>query len=96
MNRTAVLARFALIAILSAGCGSTVKGTTDDATITTRVKTMFVADPEIANARIEVKTFKGVVTLSGRVNSKQEADKAIALARKVRGVTEVKSALQVQ
>ena len=39
--------------------------------------------------------FKGVVTLSGRVKAKAEEAKAIALARKIDGVTDVKSTLQV-
>jgi osmotically-inducible protein OsmY len=36
-----------------------------------------------------------VVTLSGRVKSQTEHDQAMALARKVDGVTDVKDALQV-
>jgi osmotically-inducible protein OsmY len=68
----------------------------DDATITTRVKTAFINDPVIGAAKIDVDTFKGVVTLSGRVKNKDEEAKAVALARSIRGVTEVKSSLQVQ
>ena len=41
-------------------------------------------------------TFKGVVTLSGAVKTAAERDKAIALARKIGGVTDVKSTLQIQ
>ena len=68
----------------------------DDATITTRVKTAFINDPVIGAAKIDVDTFKGVVTLSGRVKNKDEEAKAITLARSIRGVTDVKSSLQVQ
>ena len=68
----------------------------DDATITTRVKTAFINDPVVGAAKIDVDTFKGVVTLSGRVKDKDEEQKAIALARSIRGVTDVKSSLQVQ
>ena len=46
-----------------------------DATITTRVKTVFINDPVVGMARIDVDTFKGVVTLSGRVKSKEEEAK---------------------
>ena len=60
------------------------------------VKTAFINDPVVGAARIDVDTFKGVVTLSGRVKSKDEETKAIALARTVNGVTDVKSALQIQ
>jgi osmotically-inducible protein OsmY len=38
---------------------------------------------------------KGVVTLSGRVKSQAEHDQALALTRKVDGVTDVKDALQI-
>ena len=80
---------------LIAGCGKTVGQTIDDATITTRVKSAMLNDPAVGGTRIDVDTFKGVVTLSGRVKSQAEKDQAIALARRVNGVTEVKDALQV-
>jgi osmotically-inducible protein OsmY len=78
------------------GCGKSVGETIDDATITTRVKTAFVNDPAVGALRIDVDTFKGVVTLSGRVKSKQEEAQAIALAKKIRGVVDVKSTLQIE
>jgi osmotically-inducible protein OsmY len=86
----------ALITPLLAACGKTVSETIDDPTITTRVKTALLNDPEITIARIDVDTFKGVVTLSGRVKSKEEEQKAIDLARKTKGVVDVKSKLQIQ
>src|SRR4026208_2245105 len=84
-----------LAAPLVAGCGKTVGETIDDTTITTRVKTAMLNDPAVGGLRIDVDTYKGVVTLSGRVKSQTEHDQAMALARKVDGVTEVKDALQV-
>ena len=90
-----VLALVLVIPLLAAGCGKTVGETIDDATITTRVKTAFINDPVVGALRIDVDTFKGVVTLSGRVKSKEEEQKAIAIARSIRGVTDVKSTLQV-
>jgi osmotically-inducible protein OsmY len=78
-----------------AACGKTVGETIDDATITTRVKTAFINDKEVGALRIDVDTFKGVVTLSGRVKSKDEEARAISLAKTVRGVVDVKSTLQV-
>jgi hyperosmotically inducible periplasmic protein len=87
----------ALIApLLLAACGKSVSDTIDDATITTRVKTALLNDPDVGILRIDVDTFKGVVTLSGRVKTKEEEAKAIALARKISGVTDVKSTLQIQ
>lgn len=92
----AILALVLIAPLLLAGCGKTVGETIDDATITTRVKTAFINDPVVGALRIDVDTFKGVVTLSGRVKTKDEEQKAIALARAINGVTDVKSTLQIQ
>ena len=94
---TVILLALTLIAplVLSA-CGKSVGATIDDATITTRVKTLLLNDPDVGGLRIDVDTFKGVVTLSGAVKSPAERDKAVALARKISGVADVKSTLQIQ
>jgi osmotically-inducible protein OsmY len=84
-----------IAAPLVAGCGKTIGETIDDTTITTRVKTAMLNDPAVGGTSIDVDTYKGVVTLSGRVKSQAEHEQAVALARKVDGVTEVKDALQV-
>ena len=81
--------------LLTAACGKTVGETIDDGTISARVKTSFLNDPEIAGLRIDVDTFKGVVTLSGAVKTPAERDKAMAIARKTSGVVDVKSTLQI-
>jgi osmotically-inducible protein OsmY len=83
------------LALSTMACGKTVGETIDDTTITTRVKTAMLNDAAVGGLRIDVDTFKSVVTLSGRVKSQAERDQAIALARSVDGVTQVKDALQV-
>lgn len=94
---TVIVLMFALLLpVLVSACGKSVGETIDDATITTRVKTALLNDPVVGGLRIDVDTFKGVVTLSGRVKSKDEEAKAIALARQVGGVADVKSTLQIQ
>lgn len=93
---TAILLAIVLIApLLVSACGKSVGETIDDATITTRVKTALLNDPDVGGLRIDVDTFKGVVTLSGAVKTPAERDKAVALARKIDGVTDVKSTLQI-
>jgi len=67
----------------------------DDATITARVKTMLLNDPQVAATKIEVSTTGGVVTLSGSVKSKADEARAIQIARTVTGVQDVKSTLVV-
>lgn len=63
----------------------------DDSTITTRVKSAFVADKQVDALDIKVVTFKGTVQLSGFADSQQEIDRADQLARDVGGVKSVKN-----
>src|SRR5262245_11662317 len=81
---------------LVSGCGAAVHDNFDDATISTRVKTALLNDLAITATTIDVETVKGVVTLSGRVKTRDEETRAIALARAVNGVSSVKSTLTIQ
>jgi osmotically-inducible protein OsmY len=82
---------------LVAACGSTriVNTAPDDATITARVKTVLLNDPQIGATKIDVSTSKGVVTVSGTVKSQAEEARAVQLAHQVAGVRDVRSTLQV-
>src|SRR5919106_6230390 len=84
-----------LAPLMLTACGKSIGETIDDATITTRVKTALLNDPQVGGLRIDVDTYKGVVSLSGRVKSADEEAKAVAVARRVSGVTDVRSSLQV-
>lgn len=63
----------------------------DDTLITSKVKAAFAADPQVKATEVKVETFKGVVQLSGFVDSHASAQKAVELARQVKGVKEVKN-----
>ena len=67
-----------------------------DTAITTKVKAGLVKEPDLESLGIHVETEKGVVMLSGFVNSKAEADKAVKVAKGVEGVSTVKSAIKVK
>ncbi|WP_075793041.1 BON domain-containing protein [Massilia putida] len=67
-----------------------------DTAITTKVKAGLVKEPNLDSLGIHVETEKGVVMLSGFVNSKEEAEKAVKVAKGVDGVTSVKSAIKVK
>jgi hyperosmotically inducible periplasmic protein len=97
-NRRTILAFLLAVMtpLLLAACGKSVSETMDDASITTRVKTALLNDLAVGVQRIDVDTFKGVVTLSGVVDSAVERDKAIEIAKKVEGVRDVKSSLQLK
>jgi osmotically-inducible protein OsmY len=68
----------------------------DDSVITTKVKSLLAADDFLKSFQISVETYKGVVQLSGFVNSQQAVDKASQIARSVKGVTSVKNDLIVK
>ena len=68
----------------------------DDSVITTKVKAELAGDDFLKSFQISVETFKGVVQLSGFVNSQQAVDKAGQIARSVNGVTSVKNNLIVK
>jgi hyperosmotically inducible protein len=89
-----VLALMAPLAL--AACGKTVNRTIDDATISTRVKTALLNDPAVGARPIDVTTFGGVVTLSGTVRTAVERDRAVSVAHRINGVSDVKSTLQIQ
>ena len=78
------------------GTAKPVSATLDDATITTRVKTALLNDPNVGAQQIDVNATSGVVTLSGVVKTPAEVDRAVELARKIGGVKDVKSTLEVK
>ena len=91
----------ALTLITVVGCASTSKqaGTgeyIDDSVITTKVKAAIFNEPTLKVAEINVETFKGVVQLSGFVNSQADINKAVEVARSVRGVSSVKNDMRVK
>lgn len=97
-----VSAAFLAVALTSVvGCSSTPKqeGTgeyIDDAVITTKVKAAIFNEPTLKVAQINVETFKGVVQLSGFVDSQASVNKAVEVARSVKGVMSVKNSLVVK
>ena len=68
----------------------------DDSVITTKVKSLLAADDFLKSFQIGVESFKGVVQLSGFVNSQKAVDKAIEITRSVKGVKSVKNDLIVK
>ena len=68
----------------------------DDSVITAKVKTAFAADPTVKATEINVETFKGDVQLSGFVAQPGDAQRAVEIARGVKGVTSVKNDIRVK
>ncbi|MBU0908513.1 MAG: BON domain-containing protein [Proteobacteria bacterium] len=96
-------ANFFLVILLVSllGCASTTKqeGTgeyVDDSVITTKVKAGIFQDDSLKSSEINVETFKGVVQLSGFVNSQADINRAVEVAGSVKGVTSVKNDMRVK
>ena len=66
-----------------------------DAGITAAVKAKLLADTAVSGLAIDVDTRGGVVTLTGEVNTRAEADQAMTLARGTEGVSNVVDNLRV-
>lgn len=84
-----------------AGCASTRKHEStgqyiDDTAITTSVKAAIFNEPTLKSAEINVETFKGRVQLSGFVSSRDNINRAVAVAQGVKGVTSVANDMRVK
>ncbi len=97
-----LLSLFAVAAVFfMMGCASTPRdeGTgeyIDDTVITTKVKASIFEAPDLKSAEINVETYKGVVQLSGFVNSEADIAKAASVASGVKGVTSVKNDMRLK
>jgi hyperosmotically inducible protein len=102
LTRLVLAAVFAVPAIaVTAGCASTPQHEsageyTDDSAITAKVKTALLEDPGLKSLSVSVETYRGVVLLSGFVNSPVQIEKAVSTARGVSGVQSVKNDLHVK
>lgn len=75
---------------------SSPKAIVKDTVITTKIKAKMAKDREVSALHIKVNTDnKGMVTLSGKAKSQEEADKAVSIARGVKGVVSVENNIQI-
>jgi osmotically-inducible protein OsmY len=98
--------RLALLSLLAAAstlgaCAATrtSEGTgeyVDDTVITTKVKALVLNEPMLKSMEISVETFKGRVQLSGFVSNRAAMDKAVELARSVKGVGSVANDMRMK
>ncbi len=76
--------------------GSRTASNLSDTAITAKVKAGLAAAPDTSALAVKVETEKGVVMLSGFVDSKAEAERAEKVAKGVEGVSRVKSTIKVK
>jgi len=67
-----------------------------DSWITTKVKTALVDDPQVKANEVTVETFKGAVQLSGFVSSDAARERAVVVARGIKGVTSVTNDMRLR
>ena len=95
-----VIGACALVSLTTGCAGTPTKESTgefvDDSTITTKVKAAFVKDELVKASDVSVETFKGVVQLSGFVDSSAQKSRAGRLAAEVTGVRDVKNHITVK
>ena len=104
MNKTNFIKHFIIGLVfvgLIAGCaGGVHKESTgeyiDDSVLTSKVKAEIFNDPMLKVLQINVETYKGVVQLSGFVNSAAASVRAEKLAFSVKGVKSVENNIVVK
>ena len=101
LTRNLVLIFILLFTVVLLSCaGSRTRESTgeyiDDSAITTKVKAALLAEPGIRSYQISVETFKGVVQLSGFVDTQQQKSKAGEIVWSVDGVRSVKNNILVK
>ena len=72
-----------------------VKEITEDTKISGKIKAAFAKDKSVSALGINVDTSKGVVTLSGTAQSREDAEKAVAIAKSTAGVSSVRNEIKV-
>jgi osmotically-inducible protein OsmY len=100
-TKQCVACLFVLMLSIMTGCAASPPSETtgqyiDDAAITTKVKTAIFNEPTLKSTEIKVETYKGVVQLSGFVESQQSESKAVELAQNVSGVKSVKNDMRLK
>ena len=74
----------------------TVTEKVEDGWITTKIKSDFAVDKTVSAMNIHVNTDNGVVHLTGVAKNTDEANRAIQIARSVKGVKSVRNEMQIQ
>ena len=75
---------------------SSPKAFVKDSVITAKIKAKMAADKQVSAMHIKVDTDnKGIVTLSGKAKSLDEATKAASIARSVEGVVDVENRIDI-
>ncbi|WP_292995321.1 BON domain-containing protein [Nitrosomonas sp.] len=86
--------------VFFAGCIATPKQADtseqfNDIVITTKIHEAILDEPSLRAFDINIRTSKGVVELSGLVNSRDDMNKTISIARSVNGIKFIKNDMRI-
>ena len=96
----ACLAGAVTVASFTTGCAGdsysrSTGETIDDSSITAKVKSEMLADPDVKGLQVKVDTFRGQVQLTGFVDNVQQKQRAEQIARNVNGLQMVRNDIVV-
>lgn len=86
----------AAVAVKAHDVGARARDIVEDGALTAKIKSKMALDDHVKALSIDVDTADGVVRLTGTVQSQQERERALALARETDGVKEVRDGLVVR
>ena len=86
----------AILFVSISGCASMTGEQVPDQVITSRVKAAVFSDPTLKATDINIETYKGVVQLSGFVNSPSVIHRAEAITRTVMGVQSIQNDMRLK
>lgn len=86
---------FVLVSCASTATKRSVGEVVDDAVISNKLKVKYLKDKQVKGFKVNVDTWKGVVTLRGRMENQEQINRAIQIAERERGVKVVKSYLVI-
>jgi len=89
---------FAFITLLLCQCSATTTKrstgeTIDDNVIMVKLRSKYINDKTVKSGQVKIKSWKGVVTLSGVIDTQTALNRAIEIAEQQNGVKEVKAYL---
>jgi len=89
-------ARGAELGEKAANAASELKQTLTEASLTGKIKAKMALDDSVKARTIDVTTSGSTVTLTGKINSAAERERAVSLARETDGITAVVDRLEIR
>ena len=90
------VAMISLVGCVAPGTPGYPATSVDDANVTAQVRTALVNEAMFKINQVRVETVNGVVTLTGTVQSRPEADRVVEMTKTVQGVKEIRNSLDVR